>query len=348
VIVDDGSIPSNYTPIATSSSELSKVQARVRENLSNKVREQFTTFCGPTFLGEIRGLIQLVKRPADLIYRLFRDTVQSARRTKERVERLKRMKRPKHWTETRWEKRVARKIHMEIEKLNSTYLEYTFAVLPLMSDVQDYVKALQEWLKEFRLDVRERESSQLEGKAQTIYRNGFQLNIRSWNEYKVEAIGKIKQEVTTPVGTLASLSDQLGFTWPEFRATLWELIPFSFVVDYFTNISGILNAAYASTAYLSWVSTTSVVETHTEMIAIPVAFGTPPSGGYDGYLSSTPNTTQRVGYTHRINKSLVRTNTLPPMSIQFSWPSNKQWFNVASLVGALTALNSSWRHTHGY
>jgi hypothetical protein len=34
----------------------------------------------------------------------------------------------------------------------------------------------------------------------------------------------------------------LGFRWEDFIPTVWELIPYSFLVDYFTNIGDVLSA----------------------------------------------------------------------------------------------------------
>lgn len=44
---------------------------------------------------------------------------------------------------------------------------------------------------------------------------------------------------------------RMGLTIQEFVPTVWELIPYSFVVDYFTNIGDVVNYAYS--ANLNWV-----------------------------------------------------------------------------------------------
>jgi hypothetical protein len=47
-----------------------------------------------------------------------------------------------------------------------------------------------------------------------------------------------------------------GFTPSEFVPTAWELLPYSFLVDYFTNIGDILSSSVTSTARLAWSNRT--------------------------------------------------------------------------------------------
>lgn len=70
--------------------------------------------------------------------------------------------------------------------------------------------------------------------------------------------GGVSAKATGP--TLSNAANLFGFTPEEFVPTIWNLIPYSFLADYFLNIGDILEATFFDRAGVTWVSRTDLQE----------------------------------------------------------------------------------------
>lgn len=228
-----------------------------------------------------------------------------------------------------------------------TWLEYSFGWKPLISDINDAVKAIG------RLD----ENSYI----QKISAKGSNevVNYHSGtNEYpiadqfvtwvRVTQTVKTKYDchirgavrVNSTVSRAARNNELFGFTWSQFVPTVWNLLPYSFLVDYFTNIGDILEAAAVNTADIAWTSRTMRAETYCTASA-----------------SISPKTSNSVaaslnpGEVERFSRVVSR-DAGGPIVPQFRWsipgffastptgetPLNSQWVNMAALAFKLKSL----------
>jgi len=129
-------------------------------------------------------------------------------------------------------------------RLASLFLAYSFAIAPTLSDLETILKMddkLQRAIKRW---------NRLAGKPQYFH---FKVPAKSTEFVKSTSplVKVIQKDEFTGYGTIAVIGDrieapslrikiaQLGFDKP--LSAIWELIPFSFVVDWFTDISGLIS-----------------------------------------------------------------------------------------------------------
>lgn len=117
----------------------------------------------------------------------------------------------------------------------NAWLEWTYAVKPLISDVKGSVDALYSNRDPYLevKTVRSSSSHQLYGETHHVSQSGDVLETRLVGTLK--SSGSFRYLVTNPF--LATL-DQLGLLNPVQLA--WELYPLSFVADWFVNVGGLL------------------------------------------------------------------------------------------------------------
>jgi hypothetical protein len=125
---------------------------------------------------------------------------------------------------------------------------------------------------------------------------------------------------------LAQLS---GFSWTEFVPTAYELLPFSFVLDYFSNVGSVLSAGYASKGYTSWVSVSTRTEASVKVVEVPKF------QNFSGY--TRPIEIGSPGMTESKRIIVTRSASMPDVEVSFDLPSKKQVLNLAILVKALTS-----------
>lgn len=158
-----------------------------------------------------------------------------------------------------------------------TYLEAVFGWQPLVHDVQDAAKALARLHHEKRGErTRFRAFGAEEGQAskstgQVTF--GFlYMNLNVYETAKVEVIYRgflqgPKFEAGRP--SMDRIISMGGFDLRSFVPTVWELIPYSFLVDYFTNIGDCLQAYVTDTSPVVNLWRTQIYESKREQTLIP-------------------------------------------------------------------------------
>lgn len=210
-----------------------------------QIKRAQTKFSGQIFLGELREAARMLRSPAAGLRKALKEQYLD-----KLAKRTKGFKSPKHDPD-RWKRAISQ-----------SWLEGCFGWLPFINDLEDAGKAykkLQETEDHFEKIRSVGKTAEENFKASTIISPvanfAHLFNEREWQEAICTFRGEVRsQAVTTPMDK----ARVFGLTKDEFIPTVWELLPWSFLVDYFTNIGDILDNSTTSTASLVWLMRTTV------------------------------------------------------------------------------------------
>jgi hypothetical protein len=139
----------------------------------------------------------------------------------------------------------------------------------------------------------------------------------------------VSAAMTAPAGTTDRLIELCGFSMQNFIPTVWELLPWSFLVDYFGNINSVLEAYTTDIAGVKWASKTvytGSVRKITSRVDVPYnrAF-------YGARFVSAGR--QDIGTYQSEVSSVVRTSGLSYPTLRFQLPDTpRQVGNMAALL----------------
>lgn len=146
------------------------------------------------------------------------------------------------------------------KQLADRWMEGRYAVRPVVYDIYDVVSAL----RNFRI-YEQRETARGWGDCTATALADDVVTYYVSNDYQIRARKTSSQSITARAGVLSAVeavydSARWGFTDPV--GALWDLIPFSFVVDRFLNVGQTLAAwtpKYGYKQLASWVTVTKTV-----------------------------------------------------------------------------------------
>lgn len=232
------------TPLIPTDGLMTEAVTKAMANVNKPVVQ------GLAFLGEIQETIDLLRHPFAALTKLFRKPIRKYGSKKSRRGR------PTSWQIDRNE---------AIGAIASQYLAFQFGVLPTMHDIEGIVEALvhrhPEALRQTaRGKVTDSRSSYSWGYATT----GFvEAGMRT----------TIDEEVTVRAGVLYAFKGEsavsaLGVRLADIPSAAWELLPWSFVIDWFSNVGDVvagLTAMCTNDLLTQWV-TISRKQTVTRLI----------------------------------------------------------------------------------
>lgn len=206
-------------------------------------------FDGGTFVGEIRETLGLLKRPAKSLRKLIDFYYVDAKKRTRRFYRHGRRIDPARVKDAN--KAVA-----------DTWLEWSFGIKPLLNDVKGAAEALAQlaldpvelapvraYVEEFQdcsaADLAFVQKSRSFSPTFIIY----DFEVKARRGYVCRYIGQVKVAVDDPILMRREL---LGFSPEQFVPTVWNLIPYSFLVDYFSNIGDVIAAWSFPAGRIAW------------------------------------------------------------------------------------------------
>jgi len=230
--------------------------------------------------------------------------------------------------------------------LSDTWLEFSFGWRPLLADISDGVTAY-ERLRDNSFVKRSFSATGIAtGEEQLDYLDTAfgqvltKTQRKVWSQVEVRYKCGSRRELSGQVST-AGIQNMLGLGWRDFVPTVWELVPWSFLVDYFVNVGEILDAGTTITGDLRWICKT--VRTR-RMATFSSAVDIERSKQVFGDLFITSGGT--AGITEQ-EHSLVRRRrlaTLPFPDIQVRIPGSPQkWINMAALAAGFRSMTPYYR-----
>jgi len=300
------------------------LSATVAQNLA---KERFMLNClakqrmftGGVFLGELRKTLRMIRSPAKSLFSSIGGTIDSLRKRGKLLPKNRRK-----------------------EFLANTYLEATYGWLPLISDIQNGAEALAEYTLKRRdhIPVRGYSGVVLDSYAETWEYQGLldplsmlarDLRTVKTNTVEVKYYGKLRSD---PIDTLAMHARFFGFDPRSFVPTAWELIPYSFLVDYFTNIGNVINAWSFQTSQLIWCSRTTVKRCSSRFFTrLNKGYENTQIGNCKGYSVTISDGDLTLESFDIRRKADAYSDMLSPPSIRFRLPDmGMKWLNIAALA----------------
>lgn len=300
--------------VSFAGSSFGNTDNRAKALFVKKARAAMTQFQSGVFLGELRETLELLHKPYKAIPSLIKSYLGVAQKRRRGFRKAS--------------------IPAKHRFLQEQWLQASFGIRPLIHDVADAARAL----AQYNLGHKPRQSvlgfAKAEGPQPDAFTGGsyqqmsWELTTQMIDKSASYAWGAVQasQDRTTPA------LQNVGLALQDFIPTIWELIPYSFLLDYFVNVDDILDAATFNTANLVyWGLSSKTSRTLTAGNArdttnrkdSPDPFGSfVVGGGFDpGKGSWTAEQFARVGY-----------GSLVP-SLSFKIPGNwSQYVNMAALA----------------
>lgn len=319
-------LPGNFNPADSANGE---AYQRAAASAFQAIRSAQVAVSGPTFIGEARETMRMLRKPAEGLRNIAKDWLDYLKKRKKAN--------PKKWT----------------KDLSSAWLEHSFGWTPLLADAKGAMEAWNRLFDTERLvpftgfgsaTTVDRARS---GTSQVTYSNYCHAikNVAASSSRLVKYRGKVKAEAKT--GARAQL-ELFGLTPSEFLPTAWELLPWSFLADYFTNIGDIITAGVVDRSSIAWVARSDVAVYNYNIILYPDFPRIKTAQGFNA-----KGQTQLVfsdgspGYAFWERRTVQRSASYPLVvpDLVFELPgSNSQLLNIAALLGQANALHRQRYH----
>jgi hypothetical protein len=319
----DGLFPFTPAPTWNVPSFNSIAESRAVATLYRKIRETHNQFLGGVFVGEIRETVRLIVHPIGSFTKLTLNYLDNQKRL---------------ISATRKSGRGRKSLKAN---LSDNYLKWTFGVVPLMSDIADISKTLQRSISD-PPRVRFVAKGSYESGTSTVLApistgnivcsrsevNATRSSVKYYGAFKVMDNEKA---ISSRIERIRILS---GFTLRDFVPTVWNLLPYSFVADYFINIGDVLEAATTDTSKIAWLARTQACTQEHIHNVIPDAGLSRASGGptWQWYAFSG----SAGGFTASRTTINRASANVPIMAFRskFADNSGRKIMNLLALIGA--------------
>jgi hypothetical protein len=260
----------------------------------------FSTY---TFLGEMREALHTIRHPA-LALRSSVDGLAS------------KMRKVRH--------RHRRNLNDYVNAAADTWLEYAFGWRPLVNDITKGAEAFYDAVNRDEFEHFSVRASGKSHKTSVGSNYGWQLlnwhaEIQEKHECSCQYYGaaQLKKDCS-------SIQRSFGLDPAELVATGWELIPYSFLIDYFVNVGDILNS-WVSVQRLdfAWIGYTLREEVTSD---VTVLF----AKSHSSYVMSSNNPGKGTNKRKRVYRRSDSTIPLPSLQSSFKL-SSSQGLNIAAL-----------------
>lgn len=221
------------------------------------------------------------------------------------------------------------------QAIGGTYLEYVFGWAPLIQDIEAGAQALASFTESDTGFVRCRGSATETEILNFEYSDFANVGGCVWGppvmlhtEHVIRE--SVQVSYSGSCGRRMSLSNPkygvttLGLTMNEFVPTVYELTPYSFVVDYFTNLGDVINDTVRTTPTTLFLSKTVKLERSHRRSGFVTSFGSN-NGGTAGSCQTKATS---------VFRSDITLTGLPRTELELKCPglSSRKWLNLLALV----------------
>lgn len=216
--------------------------------------------------------------------------------------------------------------------ISEKWLGYRLGVLPLVSDAQGYYNSVNRLREGSPPAVLVRASANSTEKELSLKSSFTYLDIRidctteKSREYGYKLYGAVSLEGTQS----PTLHSSLGLTLREFVPTVYELIPYSFLVDYFLNLGAVIDAFALNRSGLKWMAEGEKRASVVRQTSVVQPEPATPNWTIDESSISPSGPLYRS--RTKVLRHIAGPGTYIP-SLEFTIPgSSTQWLNTAALA----------------
>ncbi len=264
-------------------------------------------------LGELRSTLKTIRNPISAVTKAaakYRNRVRAAKRRHEKA--------PSSYTSKEL-----------LDYATQQWLEFTYAISPLINDVENHIDHISDLLNKVDKKVVTASQETTSYSKWTVhqfvgypFRGVYKTRTKTVTSAKGNAQIRVDLDATPPIKSF-------GFRGNDIIPTIYQLIPYSFVLDYFTNVGNVINSIFVETSAITyaWVTTKQTSTVEFEVIGeLDWAAGGIQGSGHAslGGGESTDTTYARRSVGSFV--PIVRTES----------PTAGQLFNVSALAYALT------------
>lgn len=315
--------------------------------MDNKTRDEALTraimdarskqnhFRGGNFIAELRDTIRGLRNPV----KGFRNLIDTYHRNgRKRVKRaVGRRPVPTSQSSFRDLERDSPDVARAAQRaLSDSWLEANFGWQPLLGDAVDAYHALRALSARVPLERFFGRSSNDDPPTYVSASRNHDItsltwNVRTFTRYEVTFYGAVKVQTDEPTGAAV---EEMGVRARDFLPAVWEAIPYSFLIDYFSNVGDIIETVSFPKTDLAWVARTfrnhSIRSTERVAVVEPSSPAFPASQSNKVFEFSPP----RVEWDRKyVNRTAYSDSIIP--SHRFEIPGSKnwrKWCNVAALA----------------
>jgi len=295
-----------------------EAEARAETDFVKAVRKARTKWESGEFLGEIFQTARLLVSPLKSIRG---QTIDAGRRIQDIAKRLK-----------GFDKNSDR-----LQRCTDTYLAYKFGVKPALEDAKGIsaaVLAMANGHQRYEIQrliatgtAEEGISDVVAGAALPGVANpAVRFTYKDHRKATVRILGGycVALDRTPEMGFF----DQVGLAPDNWVPTLYELFPWSFVIDYFVNAGDALDAFSLGSVNFNWLLQTNRFDRELEMHTCGVEYNpNGPAFATDGHVSLKQ---------HNVSRAKRDNSFAPPLAVKK--PSLAQGLNIAALVNTIQSL----------
>lgn len=304
----------NTIPALPASGDVTTATNIAAARFNKQVSDVLSAFQGGVFLAELRETLHMIRHPAQALRERISDYTQYLT-----LKRRRYMRRPP----------VNR-----LKFLSDSWLEYSFGWSPLLNDLDSARNVLDKRANQLVQELvrvggtHKVESASFWTGDWLVGSANWRSDNRTFASTQVVYSGAVSSRAS---GSKLLTMSALGLSPRAFVPTLWEAMPYSFLIDYFSNVGDVLEAWSNQTADLAWGRKT-VRRSQTNE-----------SGRcrYTGGLAVILDLSIDSGKTIARNKTVTREpiDQSPMPALQFELPGfGRKWINLSALATARRSL----------